>query len=299
MKKMLGISVLLNVTLLGSLIFVLTSQRQSKSTHGPVLSEASLPTQTIAPATSGLPRLEPASFHWSQLTSAKDYRLYITHLRAIGCPEVTIEDIVRGDTGRVFARERSELALGESGTGPWSPQAEKQLVAGLLGRPDSFGVSQDAEKSKDVNNGEMTAGVSEPSSSAQSGTSQYPLFLQNVNWNALGFTADQQVAIAQVRQQFQSEINGLSQPPGDAANPKASAAGPTGTSANPGPNDKAGLTSGQTALQNAVDQLQALLGAQGYAAYEQQQYYAWYQPQVLAKAGDGDLTINPKAFSSR
>ena len=51
------------------------------------------------------------------------------------------------------------------------------------------------------------------------------------------------------------------------------------------------------AFQNADNQLQALLGAQGYAAYEQQQYYAWYQPQVMADAGDGNLTINPEAFS--
>ena len=50
-------------------------------------------------------------------------------------------------------------------------------------------------------------------------------------------------------------------------------------------------------MQNAADQLQTLLGAQGYAAYEQQQYYAWYQPQVLANAGGGNLTINPAAFS--
>ena len=51
------------------------------------------------------------------------------------------------------------------------------------------------------------------------------------------------------------------------------------------------------ALQNADDQLRDLLGAQGYMAYEQQQYYAWYQPQVVAAARAGNLTINPEAFS--
>jgi hypothetical protein len=32
-------------------------------------------------------------------------------------------------------------------------------------------------------------------------------------------------------------------------------------------------------------------------AYEQQQYYLWFQPQVMANGSGGNLTINPDAFS--
>ena len=43
--------------------------------------------------------------------SGKDYRVYIANLHAVGCPEATIEDIVRGDTERAFAWERNQLSL--------------------------------------------------------------------------------------------------------------------------------------------------------------------------------------------
>lgn len=281
MKKALSFSVLLNVILLVSVAIVLKIPRPKASVVLPVIAE--VPPSTIgstAPEASGD---KPASFRWSQLISAKDYRLYIANLRAIGCPEVTIADIVRGDTERAFAWERSQLALDKSGIGPWSPQTEKQLVADLLAQPDSVAGSQNAENPDSLNNSERTIETPASSPGAQSGSAGYPLFLQDVNWSALGFTADQQAAIAQVHRQFQSEMVGINQSPG-------------GASSNPGTGNVPALTQQQTALQNATDQLQALLGAQGYEAYQQQQYYAWYQPQVLANAEGGNLTINPKAF---
>jgi hypothetical protein len=300
MKTALWITILLNLTLLGCLVLVLTNQHQKETVRPPIISEVRPLEQTVTVSVVPPPSdLEPASFRWSQLTSAKDYRLYIANLRAIGCPEVTIGDIVRGDTGRVFARERSELALDESGTGPWSPQAEKQLVADLLEQPESDAESSSAENPKYTNDGDRAAGAPVLSQSAQSAAVHYPLFLQNVNWSASGFTADQQAAIAQSRQQFQTEINGPNSPLGGTANPNGSTAGPAGSSSNPEPNDATTPAHGQTALQNADDQLRALLGAQGYAAYQQQQYNAWYQPQVMANADGVNLTINPGALPSR
>ena len=49
-------------------------------------------------------------------------------------------------------------------------------------------------------------------------------------------------------------------------------------------------------MQSADDQLRALLGIQGYLAYEQLQYYYWFQPQVMANASGDNLTIDPGAF---
>lgn len=306
------------MALLGGLIFVLMNQRKEETTAAPVLSEAKPPSSAVAapaaPASSGV---ETEPFRWSKLVSTKDYRAYIANLRAIGCPEPTIEDIVRGDTDRAFAWERGQLDLDGTGTGPWSQAREMQLVASLLsGQPpvetaalaqsaenpmngnSAFSVAaetttplQGAANQAQVNSGGMVAQVPVPQQSAGTGDPSYPLFLQNVNWSALGFNADQQATIAQVRQQFLSEINGLNQNPND---PASQNSGP----ANPNSNNSAPLTQWQTALQNADDQLLASLGSDGYEAYVQQQYHSWYQPQVVAANAEGKpLVINLDAFS--
>jgi hypothetical protein len=47
-------------------------------------------------------------FRWSQLESA-DYREYIANLRAVGCPEVTIRDIILTDVMRLYAQRRGQF----------------------------------------------------------------------------------------------------------------------------------------------------------------------------------------------
>jgi hypothetical protein len=49
-----------------------------------------------------------APFHWRQVESA-DYRVYIENLRAIGCPELTIYDIVSADVAELFNGKIKEL----------------------------------------------------------------------------------------------------------------------------------------------------------------------------------------------
>ena len=71
-----------------------------------------------------------APFHWRELESA-DYRVYIANLRAIGCPELTIYDIVSADVGELYSR-RVE-ALVDSVTGRFwdyvaSPEATRRMV---------------------------------------------------------------------------------------------------------------------------------------------------------------------------
>src|SRR5690242_2153198 len=98
MKTTFRISILLNLALLGGLICLLANRQREKTFALPVLPEVKLPGQVIAtPLTPPPSGTQTESFRWSQITSTKDYRLYIANLRAIGCPEVTIEDIVRGD----------------------------------------------------------------------------------------------------------------------------------------------------------------------------------------------------------
>jgi hypothetical protein len=291
MKTPLRISLLLNLALLGSLIFLLANPRKQPTLPASALPEAPSPLLvSTAPGPSSPPEAEPQPFRWSQLASAKDYRVYVVNLRAMGCPGPTVEDIVRGDTDRAFSWERRQLGLDGSGTGPWSRLRELQLVANLLGTQLPAGSAVLAQ-----NAGRPSYGK-DGGETAETGSPSYPLFLQNLNWNALGFTSDQQATIAQVRQQFQNQISSLNQNSGDAASQSTSATSDASGSTNP--NDSSVLTRWQKALQNANNQLRDLLGAQAYAAYEQQQYYTWYQPQVVAANAQGEpLTINPDAFS--
>ncbi len=296
MKTALRVSIWLNLGLLAGLFLILLDWHKPATVPGPVLSDAGPPVPkaaALAPATPS--DGAPEAFHWSQLEVPNSYQTFIANLRAIGCPEATIEDIVRGDAARAFSWERSQLGLDGSGVGPWSRSRELQLVASLLGGQPMVATTNRQR----ANNGGEVARTSVSSPGPKTGPSSYPLFLQNPDWRALGFSPDEQAAITQVRQQFQNEVSSLKQSPGDTASQNASA-----TSADNGaptnPNDSSALAHWQQALQSADDQLRGLLGAQGYMAYEQQQYYAWYQPQVVVAANSGGpLAITPEAFSSK
>ncbi|MGP8234214.1 MAG: hypothetical protein ACLQVW_02215, partial [Limisphaerales bacterium] len=66
-----------------------------------------------ATAATTLPPMPPSTvyvsnnFNWSQLEST-DYRQYIANLRAIGCPQVTIQDIILTDVMRLYAQRRGQ-----------------------------------------------------------------------------------------------------------------------------------------------------------------------------------------------
>jgi hypothetical protein len=227
------------------------------------------------------------------------HRLYLANLRAIGCPEPTIEDIVRGDAARAFSWERSQLGLDGSGAGPWSRLREMQLVASLLGGQPSTVAAVSMQNTKnptEANSGEV-AQPPVPPQGTETAVPSYPLFLQkNVNWSALGFTADQQAAIAQVRRQFLNEVGSLNQNSNASVDQNPNSTNPDVSPTASNPNDSVPLSQWQSALQNADEQLRDALGFQGWMAYEQQQYDAWYHAQVEAAHG-GHLTINTPAFS--
>ena len=292
MKTILRISLVLNLIFLAGLICLLSNRNKSVVPPSPALTRTEPVADGNNMAAHSLSDTPAQPFRWSQLEPGKDYRAYIANLRAIGCPESTVEDIVRGDAERTFAWERQQLNLDGTGSGPWSKSSEMELVADLLGQQHRTeeATVQTASDSTRSDNNEVAM-----TSSAQNSPS-YPLFLQNPNWTALGFTSDQQAVIARVRQQFESEISGVNQNPAEATR-SPDKASRTGSLPSPNPGNQP-LTQWQKALGNADNQLRDLLGAQGYMAYEQQQYNQWYQPQVVAaNAGSQNLTINPGAFS--
>lgn len=68
-----------------------------------------------------------ATFNWSNMESA-DYKAYITNLRAIGCPEETVRDIIIADVDKLFASrmqagvasQKREWKYWEPDPGEWS-----------------------------------------------------------------------------------------------------------------------------------------------------------------------------------
>jgi hypothetical protein len=56
----------------------------------------------------GLPRPATEPFNWRTVES-EDYRRYIANLRAIGCPEQTIRDIIVADVNALFAERAKRL----------------------------------------------------------------------------------------------------------------------------------------------------------------------------------------------
>jgi len=62
-------------------------------------------------------------FRWAQLES-EDYRTYIERLRAIGCPEQTIRDIVIADVDKLLAPRLQEASLQPRELKYWQPLEE-------------------------------------------------------------------------------------------------------------------------------------------------------------------------------
>lgn len=165
MKTVLKISILLNLLLAVGLLFALIADlRREKnlpsSAPSPKLTAAAM-ANSHAPVASETPA---AQFRWQQLDSGNDYRRFIANLRAIGCPENTLRDIVRGNVGRAFSWQRARLKIDDSGNGPWSKASEIQLVNNLLGESSP---AEAIVSSKGINNSAGQKGVVQTASAEQ------------------------------------------------------------------------------------------------------------------------------------
>ena len=147
------------------------------------------------------------------MPSNDDFLGFVANLRSSGCPEGTVEDIVRGDVERAFFAKRSELGIDGSEPGPWSARAQMQLVASLLGQ-------------RTVMEAEPIASASSILTSAAPPT--VATFLQNVDLTTLGQNDEQKQEIANLRQNLLEQIGNVNPAPNSPAN-LASQAGETGT----------------------------------------------------------------------
>jgi hypothetical protein len=153
----IGFSLLLNAILAAAI--VLSFKKTSPPAPAPV---------AAAPAPSLIPSSPPAEsspspglpFQWSRIASP-DLKLYRDHLRAIGCPELTVREIIRAVINENFGTRRRDLLAsfqdhywdrvlrGELVRRQWLPRTEwglaltslaaerQQLIADVLG-PDAL-----------------------------------------------------------------------------------------------------------------------------------------------------------------
>ena len=211
MKIMMKISMLLNVILLAGLMFLWVNARKELTALPPATSKAEPLAQAMVQSTPPVVRTEVESrpFRWSQLLSKNDdYRDFVAKLRIAGCPEPTVEDIVRGDAERAFYAKRAELNVDGTASGPWSAQAQIQLVAYLLGRSPTQEVAPDTAPTSPVAHRRRLSPVQ---------TVSMPIVMQNVDLAALGLNHGQQQVIAEVRQNFLEQVGGTNQNPKDPA----------------------------------------------------------------------------------
>jgi hypothetical protein len=66
------------------------------------------------------------ALNWSQVEST-DYRQYIANLRAIGCPEITIKDIIMTDVMRLYAQRRGEVSRSKREFKYWETDEKRSL----------------------------------------------------------------------------------------------------------------------------------------------------------------------------
>lgn len=227
MKTILKISVLLNVMLLGGAVFLWMHPR-TVTIPAPVTPSLAA---KIEPQTAPAPIVQTvvAPFRWSQLMPTNDYHGFVANLRAAGCPEATVEDIVRGNTSRAYAMMREQLRVDENQPGPWSEQAQEQMVAYFLGRtPNVVQAPGVAEASA----APAAAGRNNPAiGSPQTGSVTLASFLQNVDLTTPGMSSEQQQEVGALRQNLLAQISSA----GQAANRQGNPSSQSGADTTPSP----------------------------------------------------------------
>jgi hypothetical protein len=132
-RLFITISLLLNL-ILGIFLFQRRGQIQDSAPH--FISASVQPLPVLAKTNSPVVVDEPKTnrFTWAQLES-EDYRTYIARLRAIGCPEQTIRDIIIADLDKLMAPQLRAL---NSSTNPpkywksnWNDDAPLQSLEKL------------------------------------------------------------------------------------------------------------------------------------------------------------------------
>src|SRR5437868_4188222 len=84
----------------------------------PPVTPTRVPQRTVAARETAVPR--NGAFNWANLESA-DFKQYMANLRAIGCPEETIRDLIVAEVNKLMAPKFAALAA-EANRMYWKPR---------------------------------------------------------------------------------------------------------------------------------------------------------------------------------
>jgi len=121
-KKLLIGSVALNAGLAAVLLWPRPKPQTNAASEPPqaaVVAEALRPERKFAPVlTTG------NAFHWSQVESS-DFQQYMANLRAVGCPEETIRDLVIAEINKLYSPKFAALMTQAQHYDYWKPASKK------------------------------------------------------------------------------------------------------------------------------------------------------------------------------
>jgi hypothetical protein len=147
-KRLLILSIGLNVLLLG---FLLRPAHTPPAEVAPKQSAAAVAT---APGPGGIPTPQDGQaitntivreITWEQVESP-DYREYIANLRAIGCPEETIRDIILADVNKLYEEKKKQARGGPRPFEFW--KANNHPMAAVMGDPETMQQMRALEEEK-------------------------------------------------------------------------------------------------------------------------------------------------------
>jgi hypothetical protein len=122
-SKLIPVLVLVNLVLAGVAVWQRLGKSSGEATEAPS-GATSRETADEVPVSSsnaiGSPVVEKAGFSYRDLLST-DLRKYIERLRAVECPEPTVQDIILAEVDRRFAAREAALALHRHQQNPWDP----------------------------------------------------------------------------------------------------------------------------------------------------------------------------------
>ena len=95
-------------------------ETKSTSAASPAPNTAVTPATKTRTVTQVVTNTVAQKFDWSSVES-DDYKKYIANLRAIGCPEETIRDIITADVNKLYEAKRKELAGPKKKYEFWKP----------------------------------------------------------------------------------------------------------------------------------------------------------------------------------
>jgi hypothetical protein len=147
-KRLLILSIGLNVLLLGFLL------RPAHTPPAEVAPKQSAATVATAPGPGGIPTPQNGQaitntivreITWEQVESP-DYREYIANLRAIGCPEETIRDIILADVNKLYEEKKKQARGGPRRFEFW--KATNHPMAAIMGDPETMQQMRALEEEK-------------------------------------------------------------------------------------------------------------------------------------------------------